>query len=72
MVSDNESEFTDSKVSLNQFEAVWYKRQNFQSEFSDHFSEFQIFNILITLKNKKCQCSLDQRANVHIFIKRIF
>ena len=54
-----------------QFEPVWYWRQNFQSEFSDHFSKFQIFNILITLKIKKWQHSSDQRANVHVFIKNI-
>ena len=64
MISDNESEFTyskaslnqfqseftDSKASLNQFETLRFMHQNFQSEFSDHFSEFQFFNILITLK----------------------
>ena len=73
MVSENESEFThlkaeftDSKATLNQFEPVRYWRQNFQSEFSDHFSNFQIFNILITLKIEKWQCSSDQRANVHV------
>ena len=44
MVSDNESEFIDSKaeftglkVSLNQFEPVLFWQQNFQSEISDHF-----------------------------------
>ena len=72
MVSDNVSEFTDLKASLNQLELACFKWQNFQSEFSDHFSEFQIFNILITLNIKKWQCSSDQRANVHVFIKEYF
>ena len=65
MVSDNESEFTDlkaeftdSKASLNQFEPVWFWWQNFQSEFSDHFSQFQFFNMLITLKTEKWQRSV--------------
>ena len=56
MVSDNESEFTDSKDSLNQFDS---SVTIFQSEFSDHFSKFQIFNIPITLKIEKWQRSLD-------------
>ena len=72
MVSDNEAEFTDSKATLNEFEPVLLKWQNFQSEFSDHFSNFQFFNILITLKMKKWQHSSDQRANVHVFIKEYF
>ena len=69
MVSDDESEFTDSKASLDQFDlSSTISSQNF----SDHFLEFEIFNILITLKIKKWQHSSDQRANVHILLKEYF
>ena len=56
MVSDNESECTDSKTILNQLEPVGtilIEGENFQAEFSDHFSKCPIFNIFFTLKNKK-------------------
>ena len=56
-------------TSLNQFDIdSRISSQNFLIIFWN----FQIFNILITLKIKKWQRSSDQRANVHIFIKEYF
>ena len=46
MVSDNESEFTDSKSSLIQ-------GAEFPVRIFDHFANFQFYNILITLKIQK-------------------
>ena len=49
MVSDNESEFTDPIVRLNQFDlSSRISSQNFLIIFQN----FNFFNILITLKNK--------------------
>ena len=45
-VSDDESEFTDSKASLNQFEPIWLKQQNLQSEFLIIFQNFKILTYL--------------------------
>ena len=47
MVSDNESEFTDSQTSFNQFDSSCKISSQY---FSDHLSNFQFYTILITLK----------------------
>ena len=69
---DNESEFTDSKAEFTDLKAIL---NQFDSEGRISSQNFLIIYqnfTFLKMKNKKWQCSSDQRANVHVFIKEYF